>query len=85
MTNRFLISVAAAALIAGTGFANAQGTGTGREARIRRGSAGAAERASSERGGAVRRRDDRDSGGTPGAEGRRIRADARAQSGMKAD
>ena len=32
MTNRFLISVAAAALIAGTGFANAQGTGTGREA-----------------------------------------------------
>jgi hypothetical protein len=29
MTNRFLISVAAAALIAGTGFANAQGAGTG--------------------------------------------------------
>ena len=27
MTNRFLISVATAALIAGTGFANAQGTG----------------------------------------------------------
>src|ERR1051325_6851277 len=27
MTNRFLISVAAAALIAGTGFANAQGAG----------------------------------------------------------
>jgi hypothetical protein len=32
MTNRFMISVAAAALIAGTGFANAQGTGMGREA-----------------------------------------------------
>jgi hypothetical protein len=32
MTNRYLMSVAAAALIAGTGFANAQGTGTGREA-----------------------------------------------------
>ena len=32
MTNRFLMSVAAAALIAGTGFANAQGTGMGREA-----------------------------------------------------
>ena len=32
MTNRFLISVAAAALIAGTGFANAQGAGTGRDA-----------------------------------------------------
>ena len=29
MTNRFLISVAAAALIAGTGFANAQSAGTG--------------------------------------------------------
>ena len=28
MTNRLMISVAAAALIAGTGFANAQGTGT---------------------------------------------------------
>ena len=32
MRNRFLMSVAAAALIAGTGFANAQGTGTSREA-----------------------------------------------------
>jgi hypothetical protein len=32
MTSRFMMSVAAAALIAGTGFANAQGTGTSREA-----------------------------------------------------
>jgi len=32
MINRLMISVAAAALIAGTGFANAQGTGTSREA-----------------------------------------------------
>jgi Protein of unknown function (DUF1236) len=32
MINRFMLSVAAAALIAGTGFANAQGTGTSREA-----------------------------------------------------
>jgi Protein of unknown function (DUF1236) len=32
MINRFMISVAAAALIAGTGFANAQGTGMNREA-----------------------------------------------------
>jgi hypothetical protein len=32
MTNRFMMSVAAAALIAGTGFANAQGTGTSRDA-----------------------------------------------------
>lgn len=31
MSNRFMISVAALALIAGTGFANAQGTGTSRE------------------------------------------------------
>jgi predicted outer membrane protein len=31
MTNRFMMSVAAVALIAGTSFANAQGTGTGRE------------------------------------------------------
>ena len=49
MTNRFLISVAAAALIAGTGFANAQGTGMGRDA----GSAGSTAQQSapsSERG-----------------------------------
>ena len=32
MTSRFMMSVAVAALIAGTGFANAQGTGTNREA-----------------------------------------------------
>jgi hypothetical protein len=32
MTNRFMMSVAAAVLIAGTGFANAQGTGMSREA-----------------------------------------------------
>jgi hypothetical protein len=31
MTNRFMMSVAAVALIAGAGFANAQGTGTNRE------------------------------------------------------
>ena len=31
MNNRFMMSVAALALIAGTGFANAQGTGMGRE------------------------------------------------------
>ena len=31
MINRFMISVAAVALIAGTGFANAQGTGSSRE------------------------------------------------------
>ena len=39
MTNRFMISVAAAALIAGTGFANAQGTGMSREGGASAGSA----------------------------------------------
>ena len=34
MTNRFMISVAAAALIAGTGFANAQGAGDARRAAV---------------------------------------------------
>lgn len=52
MTNRFLMSAAVAALIAGTGFANAQGTGTSREAPA----AGAATQQSappSERGSAA--------------------------------
>ena len=48
MTNRFMMSVAAAALIAGTGFANAQGTG-GREAPSA-GSAAQQSAPSSERG-----------------------------------
>ena len=47
MTNRFLISVAAAALIAGTGFANAQGTGAGRDT----GSTAQQSAPSSDRGG----------------------------------
>ena len=51
MTNRFMISVAAAALIAGTGFANAQGTGTSREAPSA-GSAAQQSAPSSDRGGA---------------------------------
>ena len=60
MSNRFLISVAAAALIAGTGFANAQGRDAG--------SAGSAQQSapSSERGGAsgtMQRDSGRDSGG----------------------
>jgi len=57
MTNRFLISVAAAALIAGTGFANAQSTGMGRDT----GSAGSTAQQSapsSERGGAMQRDND---------------------------
>jgi hypothetical protein len=63
MTNRFLISVATAALIAGTGFANAQGTGMGRDA----GSAGSPAQqsapSSSDRGGASSGTMQRDSGG----------------------
>ena len=61
MTNRFLISVAAAALMAGTGFANAQGAGPGRDA----GSAGSTAQQSapsSDRGGASSGTMQRDSG-----------------------
>ena len=76
MTNRFLISVAAAALIAGTGFANAQGTGTGRDA----GSAGSAAQQSapsSDRGGASSGTMQRDSGRHGGVrhEGHAVRAE----------
>ena len=75
MTNRFLISVAAAALMAGTGFANAQGTGMTREAPAA-GSTVQQTAPSSERGtapGAM----NRDSGGTSGVKG--------SESGMKAE
>ena len=83
MTNRFLISVAAAALIAGTGFANAQGTGMSRDA----GSAGSAaqqsappsERGGASSGGAMQR----DSGGTSGVKG--AESGTKGDSGMKAD
>ena len=70
MSNRFLISVAAAALIAGTGFANAQGTGMGRDA----GSAGSTAQQSapsSERGGpssGAMQRDDGSKSGMKGAQ-----------------
>jgi hypothetical protein len=71
MSNRFLISVATAALIAGTGFANAQGTGMGRDA----GSAGSAAQQSapsSERGGpstgGAMHRDDSSKSGMKGAQ-----------------
>ncbi|MEH2533947.1 hypothetical protein V1277_006757 [Bradyrhizobium sp. AZCC 1588] len=55
MSNRFLMTVAAAALIAGTGFANAQGTGMGRGDAGSAGSA-AQQGAPSERGGAASER-----------------------------
>ena len=75
MTNRFMISVAAAALIAGTGFANAQGTGTSRRGGVGRAADGAAAAApSSERGGAssgsaMKHRD----GGAAGMKGAEVR------------
>ncbi|MEH2543241.1 MULTISPECIES: DUF1236 domain-containing protein [unclassified Bradyrhizobium] len=68
MANRFLITAATAALIAGTGFANAQGTGTGRDA----GSPGSTtqQSAPSDRGGgASGGAMQRDDGGTTGMKG----------------
>jgi hypothetical protein len=69
MTNRFLISAAVAALIAGTGFANAQGTGTNRETPSA-GSNVQQNAPSSERGGTASGTMHRDSGttGMKGAE-----------------
>ena len=77
MTNRFLISVAAAALIAGTGLANAQGMG--RDSGGSAGSPAAQQSApSSDRGGASSGGAmQRDSGGASGMKG--------AESGMKND
>jgi hypothetical protein len=67
MTNRFMISVAAAALIAATGFANAQGTGTGRDAPSAAPSA--QQGAPSERGAPSAAPLNRDSGGSSGMKG----------------
>ena len=66
MTNRFLISVAAAALIAGTGFANAQGTGTSREGGATGGATTQQSAPSSERGSSSATPMNRDSGGSTG-------------------
>jgi hypothetical protein len=69
MTNRFLISAAVAALIAGTGFANAQGAGSSRE-QPSAGSTVQQNAPSPERGGAASGTMHRDSGasGMKGAE-----------------
>jgi hypothetical protein len=75
MSNRFLMTVAAAALIAGTGFANAQGTGMGRGDAGSAGSAAQQSAPSSERGGASSERggagtmQQREPGGTTGMKG----------------
>lgn len=87
MTNRFLISVATAALIAGTGLANAQGMG-----RDSGGSAGApaaqqsapsSDRGGASPGGAMHR----DGGGMKGAESgmKNESGMTKGESGMKAD
>ena len=79
MTNRFMISVAAAALIAGVGFANAQGTGGGSQG----GAAGGAQQtAPSERGSPSAAPMNRDSGGTKGESGMN---NAQSKEGMSKD
>jgi hypothetical protein len=88
MTKRVLISVAAATLIAGTGFANAQGTGMGRESP----SGGAA----TQQGGATEQKSDMKSEQkSMGAEksqrtedqkgGKDMKAEGREDKGMKAE
>ena len=65
MTNRFLISVAAVALIAGTGLANAQGCRNGMQRR----STAQQSAPSSERGAGSSGAMQHDSGGTSGMKG----------------
>lgn len=79
MTNRFLISVAAAALIAGTGFSNAQGMS--REGGGAAGGAATQQTAPSP-GGASSGAMNRDSGTTKGAESPGMKG---PDSGMKAE
>jgi hypothetical protein len=67
MTNRFMMSVAVAALIAGTGFANAQGTGgMNREGGAAAGGATTQQAAPSERGSPSAAPMNRDSGSDQG-------------------
>ena len=67
MTNRFMMSVAVAALIAGTGFANAQGTGgTNREGGAAAGGATTQQAAPSERSSPSAAPMNRDSGSDQG-------------------
>ena len=76
MTNRFLISVAAVALIAGTGLANAQGAGGGSPSA---GSSAQHSAPSSERGAASSGTMQHDTGGAAGSDegdGRRCCGDA---------
>jgi hypothetical protein len=79
MTNRFLISVAAVALIAGTGFANAQGAGGGSPST---GSSTQHSAPSSDRGAASSGTMQHDNGGAAGMKNSEKGSDS---SGMKAD
>jgi len=84
MSNRFLISVATAALIAGTGFANAQGTGMGRDA----GTPGSTtqQSAPSDRGGGASGGTmQRDTGGTTGMKGAETEKSTGAEKNQRAD
>ena len=80
MINRFMMSVAAAALIAGTGFANAQGTG----GNMNQGGAagGAQQTAPSERGSPSAAPTNRDTGGMKGESGMN---NAQSKEGMSKD
>jgi Protein of unknown function (DUF1236) len=84
MTNRLLISVATAALIAGTGFANAQGTGMGRESPSSGGGATTQHSAPSG-GGASSGTMNRDSGGTSGMSGADQSGKGSGSSSMRSD
>src|ERR1700724_140295 len=81
MTNRFLISVAAAALIAGTGFANAQGTS--REGGAAAGGAATQQTAPSSERAAPSGAVNHDSGAVKGAESPGMKGSEK--SGMKAE
>ena len=69
MTNRFLISAAVAALIAGTGFANAQGTGMSREGGSGAGGAATQQTAPSPGGAGTMQRDPGGASDMKGAKG----------------
>ncbi len=79
MSNRFMITVAAAALIAGTGFANAQGMGGGREG----GAGGAATQQSAPSSGAAGTASP--STGTAGHEGSGMRSSQSEEKGGAAN
>jgi len=80
MTNRFLISVAAAAMIAGTGFANAQGM-----SREGGGATGGAATQSAPPSGGASGTMNRDAGGAAGTKGAESPGMKGSDSGMKAE